>query len=53
MLVVKCNKDCTQCKNLNTRVDDKGYPWGYECIKYEDSVLQENFKDTKTFFKSK
>lgn len=28
-----CNKNCKTCKHLNTRVDAKGYPYGYECMK--------------------
>jgi hypothetical protein len=47
--VVQCNHDCNKCKNLNVRVDDKGYPWGYECLKYSDYVLREQFRDTKEF----
>ena len=44
-----CNKDCKKCKQLNIKVDDKGYPWGYECLKYGDSVFREHFQDTKEF----
>lgn len=44
-----CNRDCEKCKQLNVKVDDKGYPWGYECLKYGDSVFLEKFKDTKEF----
>lgn len=42
MSIIECNKDCT-------KVDDRGYPWGYECLKYGNSVLQEDFRNTKTF----
>lgn len=49
MSTVKCSKDCGQCKSLNIKTDDKGYPWGYECTKHGDSVFQENFRNTKTF----
>jgi hypothetical protein len=51
MEVIKmvCNKDCEKCKQLNIKVDDKGYPWGYECLKYGDSVFREHFQDTKEF----
>lgn len=50
-----CNRDCGKCKQLNIKVDDKGYPWGYECLKYGDSVFREHFQDTKEFqnYKSK
>lgn len=44
-----CNQDCQECKHLNGKTDDKGYPWGYECLKYRDSVFREHFGDTKTF----
>ena len=27
---IMCNKNCKTCKHLNTRVDNKGYPYGYE-----------------------
>ena len=32
-----CNKDCEKCKQLNIKVDDKGYPWG-------DTKEFENYK---------
>lgn len=44
-----CNKDCSKCSSLNTKTDSKGYPWGYNCLKYGDSVLQEDFSNTKFF----
>lgn len=47
--MIKCNKDCNKCNRLNIKVDDKGYPWGYECLKYGDSVFKEKFQDTKEF----
>ena len=30
--MVHCNKDCEKCKQLNVKVDDKGYRWGYVCM---------------------
>ena len=48
-LLVECNKDCSKCKQLSGRTDDKGYPFAYECIKYGDSVFEEQFRDTKVF----
>lgn len=45
----ECNKDCIKCKYLSGRTDDKGYPFGYECLKYRDSVFKEKFGDTKKF----
>lgn len=47
--MITCNKDCGKCKQLNIKTDGKGYPWGYECLKYGDSVLEEHFGDTKEF----
>ena len=44
-----CNKDCRECRYLNTKVDDKYYPYGHECMKYGDSVFQEEFNTTKIF----
>ncbi len=46
---IQCSKDCSKCRHLNGRVDDKGYPYGYDCLKYGDSVFREDFKNTKTF----
>lgn len=47
--LVECNKDCSKCKQLSGRTDDKGYPFGYDCMKYGDSVFVEHFGDTKMF----
>lgn len=49
MEIAECNKDCNKCKQLNTRVDNKGYPFAYECLKYKDSVFREKFSDSKNF----
>lgn len=46
---ILCNRNCEKCRQLNARTDDKGYPFGYDCLKYGDSVFQEQFKDTKVF----
>lgn len=48
-LLVECNKDCSKCKQLNRRTDDKDYPFGYDCMKYGDSVFMEQFGNTKMF----
>lgn len=48
-LLIECNKDCNTCKQLNNKTDDKGYPFGYECMKYGDSVFLEQFGDSKVF----
>lgn len=47
--LVKCSKDCSKCTHLNVRTDDKGYPFGYECLKFGDSVFEETFANTKWF----
>ena len=47
--MLTCDKDCTDCKKLNIKTDNLGYPWGYDCLKYGDSVLREQFKKTKEF----
>lgn len=47
--MIQCNKNCNKCKQLNVRVDGKGYPYGYDCMKYGDSVFQSDFMDTKEF----
>lgn len=47
--MIKCDKECDSCKELNTRVDDKGYPYGFECMKYGDSVSRDDFHSTKEF----
>lgn len=44
-----CNKDCCKCRSLNTNTDDKGYPYSYTCLKYEDTVFQKDFQNTKKF----
>ena len=44
-----CNKGCETCKNLNTRVDAQGYPFGYECLKFGNTVEKSEFLSTKTF----
>ena len=44
-----CSKNCNDCKKLNTKTDKNGYPFGYECLKYGDTVFKKDFKSTKTF----
>lgn len=46
-----CNRDCKKCSQLNAKTDPLGYPWGYECMKYGDSVFPEDFDSTKEFEK--
>lgn len=47
--MIECNHECTKCKHLNIKVDYKGYPWGYECLKYGDSVFKSEFCEKKKF----
>lgn len=47
--MIKCNKDCNKCNHLNIRTDNKGYPFGYECMKFGDSVFMSDFTSTKEF----
>lgn len=47
--MVECNKNCNKCKKLSVRTDDKGYPYGYDCLKYGDSVFKDKFLSTKVF----
>lgn len=48
-MVNTCNKDCTKCRYLNIKTDNKSYPWGYDCLKYGDSVFKKDFTNTKEF----
>lgn len=49
MKSIECNKVCDKCKWLNGKTDYNGYPWGYECLKYGDSVFAKEFSNTKYF----
>ena len=48
---VTCNKDCSKCKQLSGRTEKNGQPWGYECLKYNNTVESTQFQSTKTFRK--
>ena len=45
--MIQCNKNCNKCKRLNIRTDDKVCGYGYDCLKYGDSVFQNEFESTK------
>lgn len=47
--MVICNRNCKKCRHLSGRTDDKGYPFGYDCLRYQDSVFFEQFDKTKVF----
>lgn len=53
MSTIVCNKDCTKCKHLSGKTDDKRYPFGYECMKYGNSTFREKFRDAKVFHTNK
>lgn len=46
---VICNRDCGRCRSLNGRAEKNGQPWGYECLKYGDTIEKEQLHSTKTF----
>ena len=48
-IMIVCNRNCIKCKHLNTNTDNKGYPYGYECLKYKNSVFKEKFTSSKEF----
>lgn len=48
---IQCNKECNNCKYLGARTDEKGYPFAWECLKYNDSINKEDFQSTKEFIK--
>ena len=45
----RCYKDCKKCKQSSVRVDDKGYLFGYECMKYDEYIDLACSNDTKDF----
>lgn len=47
--MITCNEDCNKCKSMNVRTDDKSYPYGYECMKYNESIFLHEFSMTKEF----
>ena len=49
----ECSKDCKKCKHLNTRTDNKSYPFAYECMIYNEAVEVKDFGNTKAFNKRK
>lgn len=50
MRPVKCIKDCRKCNKYNSaRTDDKGYPFGYECLKYNEAIDLQDVSKEKVF----
>lgn len=49
MKIVQCNRDCSSCQQLNTKTDKNDIPWGYDCLKYGDSIFNTEFTSTKQF----
>lgn len=46
---ITCNKNCRKCGKLNAKTDDKGYPWAWECLKFNERIPQERLEHSKTF----
>lgn len=46
---IVCGRDCEKCKSLNGRAEKNGQPWGYECMKYGDTIDKDQLHSTKTF----
>ena len=50
MKPVKCNKDCRKCNKYDSaRIDDKGYLFGYECLKYNETIDLKDVAREKLF----
>lgn len=47
--IVTCNRNCEKCRSLNGRAEKNGQPWGYECMKYGNTVERSELHSTKTF----
>ena len=45
----KWNRDCRKCRAASARTDDKGYPFGIEFLKYNDSLDVQMATKEKTF----
>lgn len=51
MEIKVCNRNCRKCGYMNVRTDRKGYPFGFDCLKYGDSIFPQYMESTKTFVK--
>ena len=50
MRQVRCNKDCRKCKKEGSaKTDGKGYPFGYECLKYNQAINLQDIDKEKVF----
>lgn len=49
MSEIKCTRDCTKCSSASARTDAKGYPFGIECMKYNDCLDLQMAKKEKFF----
>lgn len=47
--IKQCNRNCKTCRSLNVKTDTKSYPYAYECMKFDNSVLKKDFESTKYF----
>lgn len=51
MNIYICDKNCKECENLNALTDIYGQPWCYECLKFNDTIFDENFEGIKEFYR--
>ncbi len=49
MKIKRCNKDCRICLQRNGRTDALGYPFMFECMKYDREIKVSEFQETKEF----
>lgn len=49
MKIKRCNKNCQKCMQLNGRTDDLGYPFMFECMKYDREIKPNEFTESKEF----
>lgn len=48
-MVKVCRKNCNKCKKSSFRVDNLGYPFGIECLKYKDALSLQQIHQEKKF----
>ena len=44
-----CAKNCRECSRANFNIDDKGYPFSIECLKYKDTINLRSIDRFKVF----
>lgn len=46
----RCRKNCFKCDKLNIKTDANGYPYEYECLRYDTTLdMQEVLLDKSEF----